>query len=174
MRRLLLLDYPQETKFFTFVGVFGLVLAAIYWFLTYELAGTVLLVGFGLGASIIGIALIRARPPVRTQPERDEGGIHLPDDPEELESSAGGTGGIDTPFEDESGRLPEATLAPLSLGLGMALALTAIVFGPWLLVAGMLPIAWGAWTWASGARAELDATVASEAGNDAPGGVRDL
>ncbi len=44
----------------------------------------------------------------------------------------------------------------------MALALTAVVFGVWLLVAGLVPMAWGAWTWLRGARDELAATVAGE------------
>jgi hypothetical protein len=79
-------------------------------------------------------------------------------------------GGPATPFRDESGRLPGETLAPMALGLGIALALTALVFGPWLLVAGVVPFAWGAWTWLAGARDELDATVADEqAARAAPG-----
>ncbi|HEU0242737.1 MAG TPA: hypothetical protein VFQ75_02455 [Candidatus Limnocylindrales bacterium] len=160
IRRLLLLDHPQETRFFVFIGGFGLVLAGIYWFLTYEVAGTILLAGFGAGAGLIGLALVRSRPPavaagVARRAAHDT-------DPDALDASADGTGGVATPFEDPSGRVPGESLAPLSLGLGIALSLTAIVFGPWLLVAGILPLAWGAWTWATGARAELDATVSSE------------
>lgn len=141
IRRLLLLGHPGETRFFVFVGGFGLVLAAAYWFLTRELAGTVLLAGFGLGAGLLGIRLVLGRP----GRERQEPGP--PDD---------------TPFLDESGRLPGETLAPLAVGLGVALSLTAVVFGPWLLVAGALPLAWGGWAWLAGARDELDATVAAE------------
>jgi hypothetical protein len=164
IRRLLLLDHPQETRFFLFIGGFGLVLAGIYWFLTYEVAGTILLAGFGAGAGLIGLALVRARPPavaagVARRAARD---TDTDTDPEALDASTGGTGGVATPFEDPSGRLPGESLAPLSLGLGVALSLTAIVFGPWLLVAGILPLAWGAWTWVTGARAELDATVDRE------------
>jgi hypothetical protein len=161
IRRLLLADHPHETRFFVFVGGFGLVLAAIYWFLTYELAGTVLLAGFGIGAGLIGIALIGARPAAVTAGVARDAG----EDPATggLDVPVGGTGGVDTPFDDPSGRLPGESLAPLALGLGVALSATAIVFGPWLLVAGLLPLAWGAWTWATGARAELDATVRGEA-----------
>ena len=70
----------------------------------------------------------------------------------------GGAAGVDTPFETPLGRLPGETLAPLALGLGIALAITAVVFGPWLLVAGLLPMAWGAWTWLAAAGDELAAT----------------
>jgi Cytochrome c oxidase subunit IV len=127
---------PAEARFFLFLGAFGLVLAAIYWAVSYELAGTILLGGFGLGAGLLGVRLRIERQPGDTE------------DP--------------SPFRDDPGRLPGETLAPLALALGVALALTAVVFGVWLLVAGLVPIAWGAWTWLRGARDELNATVAGE------------
>ena len=161
MRRLLDATAPAEARFFLFVGAFGIVLAAIYWFVSYELAGTVMLGGFGLGAGLLGLRLRIERPPAAgrngsgTQAAPDRAGPGVPD--------VDTPGGPETPFTDESGRLPGETLAPLSLGLGVALALTALVFGPWLLVAGIVPFAWGAWTWLSGASDELAATVADEA-----------
>ena len=153
MRRLLAATGPAEARFFLFVGGFGLVLAAIYWIVSYELAGTVLLAGFGLGAGLLGVRL-RIERPGRGADARsgDDTASHELDTP----------GGTATPFRDEPGRLPGDTLAPLALGLGIALGLTAVVFGPWLLVAGMVPLAWGAWTWLKGARDELAATVADE------------
>ena len=138
--RLLRATGPAEARFFLFVGAFGLVLAAIYWVASYELAGTVLLGGFGLGAGLLGVRLRVERPP---------------------RSAAAGPDAA-TPFSDESGRLPGETLAPLAFGLGVALALTAVVFGAWLLVAGVVPLAWGALTWLRGARDELAATVADD------------
>jgi hypothetical protein len=167
IRRVLLLDHPQETRFFAFLGVFGLVLAAIYWFLTYEVAGTILLFGFGAGAGLLAIGLYRSRPGAVAV-----GVARGVADPPTVASQVaggdagdvpgGGTGGVDTPFETPLGRLPGETLAPLSLGLGVALSITAVVFGPWLLVAGLVPIAWGAWTWYTAARDELRATVTHE------------
>ena len=187
IRRLLLLDHPTETRFFLFVGAFGLVLAAAYWLLTYEVAGTILLLGFGLGAGILGFVLLRSRPRAyalsrRRRPAagREDvrtgdaigAGDRLDDGPAREPDTAGAgtspadateaTTAADTPFDDPTGRVPGETLAPLSLGLGVALGLTALVFGPWLLVAGLLPLAWGAWTWLSGARDELEATEEDE------------
>ena len=37
---------PQEVNFFLFLGLFALVIGIIYWFASYEAAGTVLLLGF--------------------------------------------------------------------------------------------------------------------------------
>ena len=168
MRRLLLLDQPQETRFFLFLGGFGLVLAAIYWFLTYEVAGTVLLAGFGLGTGLLGVGLLRSRPRQlaiaaagddrASTDDRTTSATAQATRGEAADLPGGGAAGVDTPFETPLGRLPGETLAPLALGLGIALAITAVVFGPWLLVAGLLPMAWGAWTWLAAARDELAAT----------------
>ena len=168
IRRLLLLDQPQETRFFLFLGGFGIVLAAIYWFLTYEVAGTVLLAGFGLGTGLVGIGLLRSRPrrvalaaavvDGGSTADRATSATSQATRGEAADLPGGGAAGVDTPFETPLGRLPGETLAPLALGLGIALAITAVVFGPWLLVAGLLPMAWGAWTWLAAARDELAAT----------------
>ncbi len=147
LRRVLLADHPQETRFFAFIGVFGLVLATIYWFATYELAGTVLLFAFGLAGSVAAVRLIVSRPGRVARAAADAAPLAGAVGPEDGEGIGGGTGGGDRPFLDEAGRLPDETLAPLAVGLGVALAMTAIVFGPWLLVAGALPFAWGAWAW---------------------------
>ncbi len=156
MKRLLAATAPAEARFFLFVGGFGLLLAAIYWFVSYELAGTVMLGGFGLGAGLLGVRLRVERPAAApATPADPASAVALPD--------VDTTGDAATPFRDDSGRLPGETLAPMALGLGVALALTAVVFGPWLLVAGIVPFAWGAWTWLAGARDELAATVADEA-----------
>ncbi|HEX5826417.1 MAG TPA: hypothetical protein VFY23_02770 [Candidatus Limnocylindrales bacterium] len=185
IRRLLLLDHPTETRFFLFVGGFGLVLGAIYWILTAEVAGTVMLAGFGLGAGLLGVALFRSRPramaiaarrgragetrrgersaPAGARPDAAIAAVTSADrDTADPDLPGPGPLGVDTPFTDESGRMPDETLAPLALGLGVALGLTAVVFGPWLLVAGLVPLAWGAWTWLSGANDELVATVEAE------------
>jgi hypothetical protein len=68
-----------------------------------------------------------------------------------------GRPGIDRPFLDEAGRFPSETPAPLAVGAGIALMALATIFGPAPLVVGLLPFAWGAWTWLAGARAELEA-----------------
>jgi hypothetical protein len=151
-RRLIALDEAQETRVFLLMSAFGLVIGIVYWFLSYEPAGTVLLVGFGLATGVIGVRLaadpasrqIRAMARGRARPAGDVPG--------------GGTGGIDRPFGDETGRLPSETIAPFAVALGVAVAATALIFGPAPLIVGALPVGWGATSWLRAARAELEAT----------------
>ena len=156
LRRLLLFDQPQETRFFAVLGIFGLVISVIYWFVSYEPAGTALLLAFGGATGLAALRLGLGRPRRVARGAQVEPADALAGE-QRGEGSGGGTGGVDRPFADESGRLPTDTLAPLSLGLGIALALTGVVFGPWLVVAGLIPLAWGAFEWLSRASEELEA-----------------
>jgi hypothetical protein len=132
-RRLLQLDAPSETLFFLFLAAFALVIGAIYWFVSYEVAGSVLLLAFGLATGIFAIVLRRT-----------------------------GRRGVDRPFLDETCRFPSETTAPLAVGAGIALISLATIFGPAPLLVGALPLAWGAWAWLSGAGAELARSVEDE------------
>lgn len=126
--RRLLFDDPAETKFFLFLSVFALGIGLIYWFVSYELAGSVLLLAFGVATGLMALVLHRT-----------------------------GRRSEDRPFLDEEGRFPSETPAPLAVGAGIALMTLAFVFGPAPLVVGLLPFAWGAWAWLGRAGAELDA-----------------
>lgn len=163
VRRILLLDHPQETRFFGVIGGLGLGLGIAYWIVSYEVAGTVLLVGFGI-AGLLAAARLLFTTAGRTVARRAREGAGAPGarGPAAGEGAGGGAREVDRPFLDESGRLPAPTVAPLALGLGISLALTSVVFGPWLLIAGVIPLAWGAWSWLRGARDELDAVDADE------------
>jgi hypothetical protein len=122
---------PEEVAFFGRSGLFGMVLAAIYWFLSYELVGTFLLGGFGF-ATGLAFLVLRA-------------GSRRAADP---------TG---APFEDEGGLVPLASLAPLELGFGIAVASLALPYGIWFVLAGLLPIVLGAADWLKSVMAETRA-----------------
>jgi hypothetical protein len=128
----------EEVAFFARSAVFGLAIATIYWFVSYEPAGTTLLGLFGVASAFAAIALFRRQ-------RRPTGG------PEQ------------GPFADESGRIPSETFAPLQVGFGLALAALGLVFGAWLILAAVLPIALGSLGWLASARAELEATERDDA-----------
>ena len=174
-RRLLGLDEPQETRVFLLMAAFGLAVGIVYWFLSYEVAGTILLLGFGAATGVIGVRLIVDPGAARVRRAADTRAVAATDEAAAARQVAlddapgGGTGGIDRPFADEAGRLPTETIAPFVLGLGIAVAATAAIFGPAPLIVGVLPIAWGAWSWLGAAGAELEATELARTDTDGTG-----
>jgi hypothetical protein len=162
-RRLLGLDEPQETRVFLFVAAFGIVIGAIYWFVSYEVAGTVLLLLFGVANGVLAAALVRAPGSrlVRRRAGRSERRPDVDLDRQDV-GGASGTGDVDRPFLDERGRLPGDSFAPFAVGLGAATAITGVIFGPAPVIVGLLPFAWGAIAWLRGAGEELDATEADD------------
>jgi hypothetical protein len=160
LRRLLALDDPQEVRFWLFLAAFATVIGVIYWFASYEVVGTFLLVGFGLATGLLGVRLhidraaVRVRRLAAERPARP-----VPD----VDAPAAGRAGVERPFLDESGRFPAATLAPLAVAAGVSLMAIGAIFGVAPVAVGQQPLAWGAWTWLAGARAELDAEAEEEA-----------
>jgi hypothetical protein len=177
------LDNPEEVTFFLFLGAFALVIGVIYWFVSYELAGTILLVGFGIATGAMGVRLAldprsaRVRRRARTEPRVASSDVAPGARPRADDAGSGpgqgvdrggrgiageGPGRVDRPFLDESGRLPAESLAPFAVGLGVAAAATGLIFGLAPVLVGLLPLGWGAWTWLHGAGDELVATESAE------------
>ena len=152
--RLPLVDQPQETRFFLVIAGWAGALGIIYWFVSYEVAGTALLAGLALASGLIAVWLIRARRLAARRPAAS-GTPDLTAD--RKDASGDGTGSVDRPFLDESGRLPDPTLAPFAVALGIALVVLGPVFGAAPVAVGLLSFLWGASLWLRAARDELDA-----------------
>ncbi len=146
---------PEEMRFLLRAAGYGLGIGAIYYVVSGEPAGTFLMIGFGLAAMVLLLVAWYER---RRAGRRLEGPawrwLLLP--------PAADNGG----FTDEHARLPGSSLAPLTLALGMALASLALVFGPWLLTAAVIPLIVGLRSWLREAMAEH---AAMEADRTAPG-----
>jgi hypothetical protein len=139
--RLPFANRPPETRFFLLIFGWAGALGAIYWFVSHEVAGTALLAGLALASGLISIWLIRARRRAKRR----------------ASAAAGVTTGVERPFLDESGRLPDPTLAPFAVGLGIALAVLGPVFGVAPVAVGVVSFLWGASMWLAAARDEFDA-----------------
>jgi hypothetical protein len=99
-------------------GLFGVVVGAVYWFLTYERAGSVLLVMYGVTALVIsGYALLRA------------GGRFEPEDraDAEVEEAAG----------RPVGAFHFASPWPVWLAVGSTLTAAGLAFGLYLVPVGV-------------------------------------
>jgi hypothetical protein len=137
-----------------------------------------MLIGFGLATGLIGARLAtdpasarirRTSAQEARRPERGEGRRGSDGATPATDVSGGGTAGIDRPFADESGRIPDASIAPFAVGLGVAVAATGLIFGPAPVIVGMLPFLWGAWTWLGSAGDELAANPVPVPRTQGPG-----
>ncbi len=125
----------EEIAVFARSAVYFGAIGTIYWFLTYEVAGSMLLAGSALASAFVAIVL---RLGVR--------GEHP--------SAEAAQPGPDGPFGDESGRLPAPTAAPLGVGLGLALVVLGLVFTGALALAGSILLLLASREWLRAVMAE--------------------
>jgi len=110
-------------------------IGAIYWFLTYEVAGSVLLAGSALASAFVAIVL-------RLGLRGEQRAADVPEI------------GPDGPFGDETGRLPAPTAAPLGVAFGLALVVLGLVFTGALVLAGAILVLLASREWLRSAMAE--------------------
>jgi len=116
----------EEARVFGRMSIFGIVVGGVYWFLTYEVAGTALLLGFGLATGLATVAIW-----VRTRRRLGDA------------AAAGGA--------ESAEALPGPGWAPLIIGLGLGGLALGAAFGPWLTIAGLLIAIAGGAIWLSAA-----------------------
>ena len=127
----------SEVTLFARMASFGLIVGAVYWFLTYEVAGTVLLSTFGFASAIAAIAVFVGSRRLR------RAGTAPPDEPA-------------TPGTAAAEPLPHPGWAPLGIALGLGAVAVGAAFGPWLAIAGALLAIRSAKSWLDAAVRETD------------------
>lgn len=141
----------EEIRFFQRIAVFGILIGVVYWFVSYEIVGTVLLLGFGIATGLAFVVLRRGEPRPTGPVASDVGGSV-----DQGLASGGQARETDGPFGDESGPVPTRSAAPVTMGLGIALIGLSAAFGPWFAFTGLLPLLIGAADWVGAARRELN------------------
>ncbi len=130
----------EEARVFARMSIFGIVVGGVYWFLTYEVAGTALLLGFGLATGLATVAIW-----IRTRRQLADAAF------------AGG--------DQSAEAFPAPGWAPLIIGLGLGGLALGAAFGPWLTIAGLLIAIVGGASWLSAAVREA-ASVDESRPND--------
>jgi hypothetical protein len=125
----------EEIAVFARSAVYFGIIGAIYWFLTYEVAGSILLVGSALASAFVAIVL---RLGLRGQDVAADASEVRPDGP----------------FGDESGALPAPTAAPLGVAFGLALVVLGLVFTGALVLAGAILVLLASREWLRAAMSE--------------------
>ncbi len=125
------------------VSVFGLVAGAVYWFLTYEWLGTVTLLLLGGGTGFAGIYLVLqhrriagAEAEPLSEMLRRFAGSPPPDRP-----------GPRTLEDEDLAVIPLPSIWPFASSLGVAIALSGLVFGLWLVLLGLGVALYSGWGW---------------------------
>ncbi|HEX8804078.1 MAG TPA: cytochrome c oxidase subunit 4, partial [Acidimicrobiales bacterium] len=118
-------DAAVPWRVFAAVGLFGLLLAVVYWFTSYEEAGSALLAVAGVLSLWCGVYLWLQHRPPRAAPA-DARTAGRPAEP-------AGTAGY----------LPHASVWPFVIGVGAATVLNGLVLGTWVILPGALLLVLG-------------------------------
>jgi hypothetical protein len=100
-------------------AVFSVVIGTVYWFVAYEIAGTIFLAA--MAASLLFAAAFAARGATGVSPAEDR--------PLATPKEAAG---------EEVGPFPEGSLWPVFLGAGSLLLVAGLIYGIWVLALGVL------------------------------------
>lgn len=149
---------PEETRLFIRSFLFALVIAVVYWIVSSDYVGTILLGGFSV-ASLTLFSMLRRGQPTRSVPAEFGRGLLS-----RIGDLVGTTehAGQEQPFEDESGRIPAGSGAPVLLGVGIALIGFGLIFGVWSMIAGAIPTLLGLRVWLREVSAEFRAVDAAD------------
>src|SRR5829696_2407508 len=125
------------------VSGFGFAAGIIYWFLSdFEALGTIALLLLGAGPGFVGLVLLleqRARGGTgesRADSMRRLAGLPPQDPPGPRDLAA-----------EDLGVLPLPTVWPLAASLGVAILLTGLIYGLWLVILGLGLLVYAAWGW---------------------------
>jgi hypothetical protein len=126
----------DEAVLFGRLAIFGVVVGVAYWFVAYETAGTIMLIGFGVASGVASISLW-AKPP------RGALVAGLRDD--------------EVPTGGAEERIPAPGFAPLIVGAGLAITAIGLALGPLILPAGFIVGVIGARYWLEAAMRDAEA-----------------
>ena len=130
---------PRETRFFLAISAWGWSSSIVYWLVSYELVGTLLLAGVGFATGTIALRFtLLQRHRSAADAERDR------------------------PFDDPMKSIPGESMAPFGTALSIALLALATILGPAFLLVGLIGLVWSGWFWIRGASAELDVVGRAE------------
>jgi Cytochrome c oxidase subunit IV len=116
----------EEVLVFGRLAAFGLIVGTVYWFIAYEPAGTILLIGFGL-ASAVASAVLWAK------------------------SRRAGDASDGWPLGQEPARIPPPAYAPFQIGIGAGITALGLALGPLLALTGIVILIIGARYWLAAA-----------------------
>lgn len=125
----------EEVRFFLRIALFTILIGTIYWFVSYEEAGTILFAG--IVASAATFALVIA---LRVRAARQGG--------RSVKALLGFADvGDDRPLNLDEDTFPSASMWPAAGSVGFTLIAVGLVYGAWLWVPGLAITLSATWGW---------------------------
>lgn len=139
----------EEVRFFFRVALYTLPIAVVYWFISYEIAGSVMLLALGLSAVFFTAVMVVHLRHSRSElaPERHPASRRIGVALNRLIGFEEHPGRATDPLAIEDDPIPTSSIWPLVLALGATLLGAGLIFGGWLWIPGALLMAAAAWGW---------------------------
>jgi hypothetical protein len=140
----------EEVRFFLRTALYSAAVGLIYWSISYEVAGSVMLafvlLATGLVVGFLTIA-VRATRGELVAAERGPATRFVLTVLQTVGFVEPRTAALEEPLAARLGRFPRASAWPLIGGVGALLVGFGLVFGPWLLLPGIIVLALTVWGW---------------------------
>ena len=142
----------EEVRFFLRIAIFAALIGTIYWFVSYEIVGTILLIAIVAGAGLFIVTISRLRRETHSDLAPSEGGaarkarfgiqrlVGFDDESDPVEK---------TPLEIEEEPVVHSSAWPILTGLCGVLLGLGMLYGPWFWVPGLALGGVVLWGWSS-------------------------
>ncbi|PZR62052.1 MAG: hypothetical protein DLM71_07520 [Chloroflexi bacterium] len=140
----------EELRFFLRTALYSVFIGTVYWLVSYEVAGSVLLAFVVLAAgSVVGVSLVLARSAAGEIVPVGDGPAHrlLGAAMRVVGFTEPGSPALSQPLEARPQPFPRSSIWPLVAGFATLLAGLGLVYGPWLLLPGIAVGALAGWGW---------------------------
>jgi hypothetical protein len=140
----------EEVRFFLRTALYTVIIAAVYWFLSYETAGSVMLLFVSVAtAAVVGVLVLAVRSTRDELDPRVGGPLHRVglavgrligfSDPRRATAQEPLAAGLEP--------IPSGSIWPIVAAAAATMLALGLVYGPWLLFPGIAVAAITVWGW---------------------------
>jgi hypothetical protein len=140
----------EEVRFFLRTTLYSAAVGVLYWYISYEVAGSVMLAFVVLATGlVVGFLTIAVRATRGELAAGDGGAVSRLARPilQTVGVVVPRTAALEVRLGAGLGRFPRGSAWPMIGGAGALLVGLGLVYGPWLLLPGIVVVAFTVWGW---------------------------